>query len=110
MSLSNKQKFNKKFGFKRDESHSLDDIVKITGIKKSILEDVYARGLGARVSNPESVRSVKTGKKVGGKTLRGKMSGPQWALARVYGFVMQNPKQVAKGAPDRDLWDKMLKK
>jgi hypothetical protein len=109
MVLSNKQKFNKKFGFKRDQSHSLEELSKISGIKKSILESVYMRGLGARITNPESVRSVKTGKKIGGKSLAGKMSGPQWAFARTYGFIMANPKQVAKGAPDSDLWEKAKK-
>jgi len=109
MSLSNKQKFNKKFGFKRDESHDISEIAKLSGIKKSILDDVYLRGLGARISNPQSVRSVKTGKKIGGRSLKGKMSGAQWGMARVYGFVMGNPKQVAKGAPDSDLWEKAKK-
>jgi len=109
MVLSNKQKFNKKFGFKRDESHSLEELADISGIKKSILEQVYSRGLGARISNPESVRSVKSGKKVGGRSLAGKMSGPQWGFGRTYGFIMRNPKQVAKGAPDRDLYEKAKK-
>lgn len=106
MAVSNKQRFNKKYGFKRDESHSLEELAKITGVKKSILESVYSRALGARISDPESVRSAKTGKKVGGKSLRGKMSGQQWGFGRTYGFLVGNPKQVAKGAPDRDLYEK----
>ena len=101
---TNRQKYNKKYGFKSDESHSLPEIAKTTGFKLSVLRSVYRRGLGARKTNPESVRSAKTGKKVGGKSLAGKMSGPQWGQARVYGFVMKNPKQVAKGQPDHDLW------
>ena len=52
------------------------------------------------------MRSAKTGKKVGGKSLRGKMSGQQWGFGRTYGFLVGNPKQVAKGAPDRDLYEK----
>lgn len=106
MAVSNKQRFNKKYGFKRDESHSLEELAKITGVKKSILESVYSRALGARISDPESVRSAKTGKKVGGKSLRGKMSGQQWGFGRIYGLLVGNPKQVAKGAPDRDLYEK----
>ena len=109
MVLSNKQKFNKKFGFKRDESHDISEIAKLSGIKKSILDDAYIRGLGARISQPQSVRSVKTGKKIGGKSLAGKMSGAQWGFGRTYGFIMGNPKQVAKGAPDSDLWEKAKK-
>ena len=49
MAVSNKQRFNKKYGFKRDESHTLEELAKITGVKKSLLESVYSRGLGARI-------------------------------------------------------------
>jgi hypothetical protein len=106
MTLTNKQKYNKKYGFKKDESHSKKDISKKTGIPMSILDKVYDRGLGARKSNPESVRSL-SGKKVGGKSLKGKMSGPQWAMARIYSFVMKGP--TWKGA-DKDLADMVRKK
>jgi hypothetical protein len=99
-----KAKFNKKHGFPADKSHSVASIAKISGFKKSVLDAVYRRGVGARKTNPASVRSATTGKKVGGKSLAGKMSANQWAMARVYGFVGGNPKQVAKGAPDHDLW------
>ena len=106
MTLTNKQKYNKKYGFKKDESHSKKDISKKTGIPMSILDKVYDRGLGARKSNPESVRSL-SGKKVGGKSLKGKMSGPQWAMARIYSFVMKGP--TWKGA-DKDLANMVRKK
>jgi len=106
MVLTNKNKYNIKYGFPRNESHSITDISKKTGIKRSILQQVYNRGVGARLTNPSSVRSVKDGKKRGGESLKGKMSGEQWGMGRVYGFVMKNPKQVAVGKPDRDLWDK----
>lgn len=102
-----RQKYNLKYKFKRDSSHSLEDIAKTTGIKKSILQDVFSRGVGARKSNPESVRSATTGKKVGGKSLRGKMSAEAWGQSRVYGFVMKNPKQVGEGKPDNDLFKKI---
>jgi len=105
-----RQKYNKKYGFARDASHSLDDIAKQTKIKKSILQEVYNRGVGARKTNPESVRSATTGKKVGGKSLRGKMTAEQWGQARVYGFVMQNPRQVGEGKPDSDLFKKIKSK
>ena len=41
MVVSNKDKYNKKYKFKKDTSHSLNDISKTTGIKKSILQEVY---------------------------------------------------------------------
>ena len=47
MVLTNKQKFNKKYGFEKDESHSLNEIAKITKVKKSILQQSYNRGVGA---------------------------------------------------------------
>lgn len=105
MVLTNKQKFNKKYGFNLDAPHSKKEISKLTGIPMSILDQVYDRGLGARTSNPQSVRSL-SGKKVGGKSLAGKMSGPQWAMARIYSFVMKGP--TWKTA-DKDLADKVRK-
>ena len=105
---TNKNKFNIKYGFKRDEPHSKAEIAKITGIPKSILDEVFDRGVGARKSNPESVRSASTGKKVGGNSLRGKMSAEQWAMGRVYSFVMKG-KGTWSGA-DKDLADKVRAK
>ena len=105
---TNKEKFNKKYGFKRDEGHSKSEISRITGIPKSILDKVYDRGVGARKSNPSSVRSATTGKKVGGRSLKGKMSAEQWAMGRVYAFVMKSP-GTWSGA-DKDLAEKVKQK
>lgn len=82
-----KQKFNKRYNFPLDTSHSRADLSKIS---IGILNQVYSRGVGARETNPQSVRNAKTGKKVGGKSLQGtsKMSGPQWGQARIYSFLM----------------------
>ena len=105
--LTNKQKYNAKYGFPKDEGHSKADIVKTTGIPKRILDKVYYRGTGARKSNPQSVRSASTGKKVGGKSLRGKMSASQWGYGRVYSFVMKQPGTWKKA--DKDLADEVKK-
>ena len=51
------------------------------------LRAIYNKGVGARKTNPESVRSL-DGKKRGGKSLKGKMSAEQWAMGRVYSAVM----------------------
>ena len=103
---TNRQKFLKKYKLE-NKGYSVSEIAKITGFKKNILEQVKNRGMGARKSNPESVRSAsRPGTKPGGKSLAGKMSANQWGMARVYGFVMGNPKQVKKGQPDYDLWIK----
>ena len=102
---TNKQRFNKKYGFKLNEPHNKKEISKLTGVSMGILDQVYDRGLGARKSNPQSVRSL-SGKKVGGSSLKGKMSGAQWGYARVYSFVMGGRTQKTA---DKDLWEKHLK-
>jgi hypothetical protein len=104
---TNKQKYNSKYGFSKDESHSKKDISKKTGIPMRILDEVYDRGLAAHRGNPESVRSATTGKKVGGKSLRGKMSAQQWSMGRIYSFIMKQP--GTWGRADRDLADKVKK-
>lgn len=98
-----RQKFNKKYNFPKDASHSISDIAKITGIKKTILNQVMSRGEGARKSNPESVRSF-DGKKRGGTSLKGKMTAQQWGMARIYSFVMGGKTQKTA---DKDLWEKI---
>ena len=75
MVLSYKQKFNKLYGFSKDEPHSISEIAKITGYKKKGLETIFDKGVGAYYSNPQSVRpTVK--------------SPEQWAMARIYSAVM----------------------
>ena len=82
---------NKKYGFKPDKGHSLPTIARLTGIPLSNIKKIYQKGLGAHKSNPQSVRRKSDGKKVGGKSLKGKMSAAQWAQARVYSAVMVVP-------------------
>jgi len=89
--VTNKEKFNKRYGQPLNKSNSKKDISKLTGISMSILDKVYDRGLGAHRSNPQSVRSL-SGKKVGGTSLKGKMSAPQWAMARVNSFIRGSKK------------------
>ena len=105
MVLTNKQKFNKKYKFKLSEPHSKEEISKLTGVSMNILDKVYYRGIGARKSSPQSVRSL-SGQKIGGSSLAGKMSGPQWGYSRIYSFVMGGKTQKTA---DKDLWDKHLK-
>ena len=97
---TNKEKYNKKYGFKKGASHSIDAIAKKTNTKKSILQKVYNRGVGAHKTNPESVR-LKSGKKDPSAPLSKKMSKEQWGQARVYSFVMGG--KTTKTA-DKDLY------
>ena len=108
MVVSNKNKFNKKYGFKSDAPHSKAEISRLTGISIGILNQVWDRAAGARKSNPSSVRSASSGKKVGGKSLRGKMSAQQWGMGRVYSFVMKQAGTWKKA--DADLAEKVKKK
>ena len=101
MVVTNKDKYNKKYKFKKDTSHSLNDIAKTTGIKKSILQEVYNRGTGAWKNNQASVRNVKGIKGGKGK----KMSKEAWSYGRVFSFVMKGAGTWGKA--DRDLADKV---
>lgn len=75
-----KQKFNKKYGQKLSQSNSIDDIARLTGYKKSGLQTIFNKGVGAYKTNPQSVRpNVK--------------SPEQWGMARLYASV--NPSSKA---------------
>ena len=70
-----KNKYNKKYGYDKNESHDLSEISKDTGVSKKGLQQIYNKGVGAFNTNPQSVRpNVK--------------SEEQWAMARVYSAVM----------------------
>lgn len=73
--ITYKNKYNKKYGYEKNESHSLEDIAKDTKISIKGLQQIYDKGIGAYKTNPQSVRpNVK--------------SKEQWAMARVYSSVM----------------------
>lgn len=79
MGLTYKQKFNKKYGFKPDEPHSIEEISDITGYKLSGLKTIFQKGKGAYKSNPQSVRPhIK--------------SPEQWAYSRLYASVSPGSK------------------
>ena len=68
-----KEKFNKKYKQPKDTSNSLADIARLTGIKKSALQKIYNKGVGAfKTAGPS----------------RPNMKKEQWAMARVYSSVM----------------------
>lgn len=98
-----KQQYNEKYGFPKDASHDLSDMAKKTGIKKSILQQVYNRGSGAWKNNIASVRVAKTGKKDPKAPRRVKMGKEAWSYARVYSFIMGGKTQKTA---DADLWAK----
>ena len=101
MVTTNKMKYNKRYGQPLDKPNSKKDISRKTGISMSILDKVYDRGLAAHRSNPQSVRNIRGVKGGAGK----KMSPQQWAVARIYSFVMGGKTRTTA---DADLWKKHL--
>lgn len=75
MFSSYKNKFNKKYNFDKDASHTMTEISKLTGYKLKGLKIIYSKGYGAYYSNRSSVR----------KQVK---SPEQWAMARIYSAVM----------------------
>ena len=73
-----KEKYNKKNGFEKNQSHSLKDIAKLTGYKLSGLQKVYNKGIGAAKTAGISRPQVK--------------SKEAWAAARVYAAVSKGSK------------------
>lgn len=84
---TNKQEWNKRHGFSRDESHSRADIAKVSKIPLSKINKVYSRGVGAHKTNPESVRLKGSFKKDPKAPISKKLSKEQWGMARVFSFV-----------------------
>ncbi len=77
--VSYKNKFNRKYKQPPDKSNSLSDISRLTGFKRSGLQTIYNKGIGAYKSNRASVRPTVKSKE-------------QWAMARVYASVNTSSK------------------
>tara|TARA_R110002126_G_scaffold266788_2_gene410143 strand:+ start:42 stop:314 length:273 start_codon:yes stop_codon:yes gene_type:complete len=75
MPTTYRQKFNAKYGFELDASHSLSEISRLTGYKLAGLKTIQQKGEGAFFSNPSSVRPQVS-------------SATAWGSARVYSSVM----------------------
>ena len=74
-----------KHGQKLNQPNSLEDISKLSGIKKSILQKIYNRGVGAFKTNRASVRpSIK--------------NPEAWAMARVYASINPTSKSSKSDA------------
>ena len=73
--LTYKQKFNRKYGFKKDESHSIKEISSLSKISYRNALKIVKKGEGAYFSNPGSVRKQVS-------------SARQWGVARLYSAVM----------------------
>ena len=76
--LTFKQKFNKKHNQPLNQSNSLDKIAKLSGIKRSAIQKIYNKGIGAAKTAGISRPNVK--------------SPEQWAYGRVYASITPGSK------------------
>jgi len=91
MSVPNSKLFKIKHGISPSEGLSLEEISKLSGMPRAALQEVYDRGVGAYKTNPGSVRpSVH--------------SPEQWAMGRVYSFVMK--RKTTFGGVDKYIAEK----
>jgi hypothetical protein len=84
---THRERYLKKMKLDKNTGYSIAELSKVSSVPKTILQEVFNRGVGARLSNPQSVRVVATGKKNTSTSLVGKMSAEQWGMARVYSFL-----------------------
>ena len=89
--MRDREKFLKKNNLP-DRGYSLNDLSKISGRSKRTLQEVYNRGIGAYKTNPQSVRMKGTFEKGVNAPMSQKLSKEQWAMARVYSFLANDPK------------------
>ena len=98
---TNRERFLIRHGLARNTSLSIEDISTLSRMPILALKKVYEKGLGAYYTNPQSVRVKGSFKKDPDAPLSMKLSPQQWAMARIYAFVMKTPK-VFYGA-DREI-------
>jgi hypothetical protein len=101
MPIINSNAFKRKHGLSVDTSLSLSEISKLSGFPMSALQEVYNRGIGAFKTNPQSVRLKGSFKKGVDAPMSQKLSKEQWAMARVYSFVMK--RATTFGGSDKDV-------
>ena len=73
MPLTYREQFLKAFELPKDTQLSLKEIADLSGIKKSILQQVYNRGTGAWKSSAVGIRRLSDGKKDYSTSRAGKM-------------------------------------
>ena len=86
-----KEKYNKKYNYPKDASHTLNAISKDTGVSKKGLQQIYNKGIGAWKTNIGSVRLKKDFSKNPNTSKyprKSRLGKEQWAMARVYSAVM----------------------
>jgi|SRR5210317_371039 len=106
MVKTHKQQFNERYGFNKNQSHSLSTLSQLSGISLKILQEVDLRGRGAWKTNIKSVRQKGTFIKNLNLPRSQKLSAEQWGIARVYAFINKIQKGL-KLNHDMDLYKKI---
>jgi len=101
MPVINSAAFKKLHGVPVSEGLSLSDVARLSGMPLAALKEVYSKGEGAYSNNPTSVRMKGTFKKGVAAPMSQKLSMAQWAMARVYSFVMR--RKTTFGGADKDI-------
>lgn len=91
MPIINSHVFKKKHNIPVSQSLSLREIAKLSGMPIKALNEVYDKGMGAYHTNPQSVKPMVA-------------SSEQWAMGRVYSFVMR--RKTTFGKADKSIADK----
>lgn len=102
--VTNREKFLAKHDLPKDTTLSLHEIASYARMPVGALREVEKRGYGAYNTNPTSVRLKGTFQKGVAAPMSRKLSPQQWAMGRVYAFVMRTPKVFGKA--DRDIAEK----
>jgi len=91
MPVINSNAFKKANNIPVSEGLSLKQVAKLSGMPERALQEVYNKGVGAYKTNPGSVRPMVN-------------SAEQWAMARVYSFVMK--RKTTFGGADKHIAEK----
>lgn len=75
-----------------DRGYSIPELSDLFGYSEDVLQEVYNRGIGAYKTNPTSVRIKGSFKKGVKAPMSMKLSKEQWARARIWSFLDENPK------------------
>lgn len=87
---THREAYLRKKGLDPTKSYSIEELAKISGVKKNILDEIAKRGRGAHSTHIRSVRIQDSFKK--NPDLRRfpaskRLSAEQWAYARIFSFL-----------------------
>lgn len=88
MAVINSELFKRRYGIPINKSLGLSDIARLSGFPLAALREVYSKGMGAYKTNRASVKPMVK-------------SPQQWAMGRVYSFVMR--RETTFGDADKSI-------